>query len=114
MGRKKKGELSREQLLKTFDDKKDSEPARLPVPKPKLTTRVKKAKVPAKVEEVTKANLSNENERDEDEDEEVFEDNADEIAYEVDELTRLMSFVGIETDPDLDELDKQTNLAGLR
>ena len=35
----------------------------------------------------------------------MFDDNADEIANEVDELTRLMSCVGI---------DKQTNLAGLR
>ena len=59
---------------------------------------------------MTKDNLSNEDEWDED----VFEDDTDEIANEVDELTRLMSFVGIENEPDLDELDKQTNLAGLR
>ena len=76
-----------------------------------MTTRVKKAKVPPKVEEeVAKVNLPDQNEWDEDED--VFDDNADEIANEVDELTRLMSCVGI--DNDLDELDKQTNLAGLR
>ena len=43
----------------------------------------------------------------------MFEDDTDEIANEVDELTRLMSCVGIENEPDLDELDKQTNLAGL-
>ena len=123
MGRKKKGDLSREQLLKTIDDNTDAEPSvvvRLPVLKPKMTTRVKKAKVPAKVEEevekakveeqVAKANLPDLNEWDEDED--VFDDNTDEIANNVDELTRLMSCVGI--DNDLDELDKQTNLAGLR
>ena len=112
MGRKKKGDLSREQLLKTIDDNTDAETSvRLPVSKPKLTTRVKKVKVPAKVEEeVAKVNLPDQNEWDEDED--VFDDNADEIANEVDELTRLMSCVGI--DNDLDELDKQTNLAGLR
>ena len=109
MGRKKKGDLSREQLLKTIDDNTDAETSvRLPVSKPKLTTRVKKVKVPAKVdEEVAKVNLPDQNEWDEDED--VFDDNADEIANEVDELTRLMSCVGI--DNDLDELDKQTNLA---
>ena len=58
MGRKKKGELTREQLLKTID-KKDDAPVGLPVPMPKLTTRAKKAKMPAKIEEVTKDNLSN-------------------------------------------------------
>ena len=44
MGRKKKGDLSREQLLKTIDDNTDAEPSvsvRLPVSKPKMTTRVK-------------------------------------------------------------------------
>ena len=105
MGRKKKGDLSREQLLKTIDDNTDAETSvRLPVSKPKLTTRVKKVKVPAKVdEEVAKVNLPDQNEWDEDQD--VFDDNADEIANEVDGLTRLMSCVGI---------DKQTNLAGLK
>ena len=101
--------MTREQLLKTID-KKDDAPVGLPVPMPKLTTRAKKAKMPAKIEEVTKDNLSNEDEWDED----VFEDDTDEIANEVDELTRLMSFVGIENEPDLYELDKQTNLAVLR
>ena len=65
MGRKKKGDLSREQLLKTIDDNTDAEPSvsvRLPVSKPKMTTRVKKAKVPAKVEEeVVKVNVTDGN-----------------------------------------------------
>ena len=109
MGRKKKGQLSHEELLKSLESKteeslpKKDEVVELPTKKepelkPQKTTR--KAKPTKKIDNILT-----------EEDDEVFDKDLENVEDDIDELTRLMSVVDIVNDPD--ELEKQIDLAGL-
>ena len=141
MGRKKKGECSRDQLLKAIEEKEPGELSeKLPKSKTKKTTKGVKANMPEKPGEISekltnskakktakgaKANMpekvdmevplkntSRNLSGDEDDwEDEVFDESLDDLTDDMLELTRLMSVVEIGNDPD--ELEKQINLAGL-
>ena len=120
MGRKKKGEFSRDNLLKNIEDdpklkeksaKPKEKPAKLKENPAKLNTkeqtRVEKAQIPKIVENEFEKDLI---EIEGDCEEDVFDDNLA-AADDMDELTRLMSVVEISNDEKA--LEGQINLAGL-
>ena len=106
MGRKKKGEFSRDNLLKNIEDdlKPKENPTKLNT---KEQTRVEKAQIPKIVENEFEKDLI---EIEGDCEEDVFDDNLA-AADDMDELTRLMSVVEISNDEKA--LEGQINLAGL-
>ena len=116
MGRKKKGVLSHDQLVKDLEANKvantprvncgDEEDAKETLSK---VGRGKAKKVATETSQAVTVEKSSVKERAYDED--VFEDIA-EIDDDMNELTRLMSCVDIADDPL--EIEKQTNLAGVR
>ena len=99
MGRKKKCEFSRDNLLKNIENAKESDklPAKESSKGPTLVTEDS-----AELED----KWSDEVFEDEDEDQDKEADD------DMEELSRLMSIVDIEDDPE--ELEKQINLAGTK
>ena len=100
MGRKKKCEFSRDNLLKNIENTKESDklPAKESSKGPTLVTTEDSAELEDK--------WSDEVFEDEDEDQDKEADD------DMEELSRLMSIVDIEDDPE--ELEKQINLAGTK
>jgi hypothetical protein len=101
MGRKKKCEFSRDNLFKNIENNKESD--KLPA------KESSKSKGPAHVTEDSaelEDKWSDEVFEDEDEDQDKEADD------DMEELSRLMSIVDIEDDPE--ELEKQINLAGTK